>query len=147
MKMYSIEQIQQIVQEFDSQQLAKPDWDHQAHLLVAFWYNWHLPFQPAFETVKEKIISYNTAVGTPNTDESGYHETITRFWMILTRNYLEEGGFDSLEQAYNTFLQSRWATRRMPLHYYSKECLFSIDARRKWVDGDRKKVRLLAAAS
>src|SRR5258708_11667152 len=40
-----------------------------------------------FAIMKAGILNHNTSVGTPNTEDNGYHETLTRFWAS------EIGGF------------------------------------------------------
>jgi hypothetical protein len=38
------------------------------------------------EEIRRGIIAYNAAVGTPNSDTRGYHETITAFYVWAIRN-------------------------------------------------------------
>ncbi|HQU55198.1 MAG TPA: hypothetical protein PK643_19330, partial [Saprospiraceae bacterium] len=70
--------------------MPKASWTHQAHLQVALWYSHQLDFDEACALVRQRIIAYNDRVGTPNTDASGYHETLTRFWMIIARQMLSK---------------------------------------------------------
>lgn len=133
-------QINGLVFTFTQKTLPKSEWTHAAHIVVALWHNWHFEFDEAFTMVKRKIIAYNEAVGTPNTESSGYHETLTMFWMILTSNHLRIKEFQSLEEACSTFLESTDALKTIPLEYYSKELLFSKIARRKWVRSDLQQI-------
>ena len=55
------QEITQLVKQFTDKSLPKTAWTHQAHLVVAFWRNWHLDFENAFTQVKTKIIAYNEA--------------------------------------------------------------------------------------
>src|SRR4249919_698199 len=69
------------IREFEACTLPKPRWTHQAHLLVGLWYlSTHAPGE-ALNLVRERIRAYNLAVGTANTDHSGYHETLTRLYL------------------------------------------------------------------
>lgn len=134
------QQIEQLVSAFIQRTLPAPEWTHQAHIIVALWHNWHFDFDTAFKLVKNNIIAYNEAVGTPNTEISGYHETLTRFWMVLTSNFLLENNFPSLPLAYHAFIDSPYAGKEVPLTYYSKELLFCPEARQAWVNGDLQSI-------
>ena len=135
--------VEGLIVKFDSCQLPKEEWTHQAHIVVAFWYNWHYPFTEALNLVRKGIVSYNEAVGTPNTDDSGYHETLTVFWMRLTRNFLQGDKYTKLEDVCNAFLLSKEAENTSPFNYYSRDFLFSVQARKEWVDGDLQKVPIV----
>ena len=96
-------QIEKFIEAFSDRTLEVSKWNHKAHIIVALSHNWNYEFEIAFKMVKDKIVLYNESVGTPNTDESGYHETLTKFWMIYTKNSLLEKNFSSLKEAYNYF--------------------------------------------
>ena len=143
-KRYTAEEIDQIVRRFNEDSLPKAQWTHHAHLIVAFWYNATYPnFEEAFQLVKAKIISYNEAVGTPNTKDAGYHETITRFWMIITKNFSLD--YPHIELALNEFLKTPASYKRHPLRFYSRHRLYSADARQQFLTGDLKLVQLLSS--
>lgn len=142
MTTYSTEQLQTIVEKFSDKSLPKEAWTHQAHLIIALWYNSKFEFESAFQQVKSHIITYNKCVGTPNTTSSGYHETLTRFWMMVTKKYLLENRADSFEKVCNEFLESEYASKNLPLEFYSRKELFSVHARMNWVEGDLKTIVL-----
>ena len=131
-----IKDIELFILEFENRMLPKSEWTHEAHLVAAIWYNWHFDEETAFQKMKSNIITYNRSVGTENTDNSGYHETITIFWMRLVRKYLTENKFETIENACKTFIESEFATKDVLLKYYSKEVLFSKKARLEWVDAN-----------
>ena len=137
------EQVQKLVLRFKNKTLPKSEWTHDAHIVVAFWYNWNYNFNEALQLVKDNIISYNNEVGTKNSDTSGYHESLTKFWMILAKNHLLMNEFESLEGAISSFLKNISSARDTALLYYSKEVLFSKKARKKWVNGDLMQIELL----
>ncbi len=139
----TVSELLNFITQFSECSLPKAAWTHEAHLIVAIWHNWHFPYEEAFEQVKAKIIAYNEAVGTANTDTSGYHETLTRFWMILSRNFLSKNSFSGVEEACTAFTQSEYADKAIPLAYYSRERLFSAQARHQWVQGDQQALQLL----
>jgi hypothetical protein len=90
----------------------------------------------ALDLLRERIRAYNEAVGTLNTETSGYHETITRFYVLIIDKFLDcadlERPVDELAQQ----LLERYGDRELPLKYYSRELLFSSTARLNWVEPD-----------
>lgn len=124
--------------DFSTRTLPKEKWTHKAHILVAFWHNWYLNYDEAYENVKKKISDYNEAVGVQNSDTSGYHDSITIFWLIVTRNFITENRFESVDDACMAFLESNEADRDYPLEYYSTDFLFSLQAREGWLPPDKK---------
>ena len=141
MRNYSKEEVGFIVKEFNNKTLSKSHWNHEAHIIIALWHNAIYDFDTALDFVKSKIKAYNEIVGTPNTDDSGFHETLTIFWMIFTKNYLLKNSDEELHTTINHFLQAH-ADKAIPLDYYSKDILFSTEARRIWINGNLKKIIL-----
>ncbi|MFC3812804.1 hypothetical protein [Lacihabitans lacunae] len=125
-----------IVVGFINHTLPKEDWTHQAHVMVAFWFNTQYPFEEAFAKIKAKIMAYNEAIGGLNTDTAGYHETITWFWMKYTKNYLLANIDLTLDEVCQKFLESENSLKELPLKYYSAELLASTKARKQRVEGD-----------
>ncbi len=136
------QELEQLVSDFTEKTLPKSEWTHHAHLIVALWHNWNFEYDEALRLVRDKIIAYNEAVGTENSDTSGYHESLTIFWMTLCKNHLSANSFETIAEAYSSFLLSDYASSEIPLSYYSKEVLFSTKARKEWVRGDLKSIEL-----
>lgn len=132
-----IDDIELFILEFENRTLPKSKWTHEAHLIAAIWYNWYWDEESAFQKMKSNIITYNRSAGTENTDTSGYHETITVFWMRLVRKYLNINKFETIEKACEAFIESEYASKDILLNYYSKEVLFSKKARLEWVKENR----------
>jgi len=139
----TLPKINALVDQFKQHTLPKEEWTHKAHLIVALWHNWHLDFDVALSAVRNGIKTYNEAVGTPNTATSGYHETLTIFWMIYTKNALIQINADTLEDACNLFLTQVQKASDIPLYYYSKQLLFSEKSRKSWQEGDLKRLEQL----
>jgi hypothetical protein len=106
--------------------------------VVAIWYTHTYPFEKAMNHVRSKITNHNTSVGTPNTETEGYHETITRFWLLLAQNYLRATSNLPMVDLCNGFIQSEQAASNFPLQYYRSETLFSVKARLNWLEPDVK---------
>ena len=142
METYTPVEIESLISGFCEKTLPKESWTHEAHILVAIWHNWHFDAEEALQKVKKGIISYNVSVGTENTDTSGYHETMTRFWMRITRLFVESHKFGSIDQAVNAMLNSPYSAKTLPFDYYDRKTLFSVHARHNWVEPDQKAIRM-----
>jgi hypothetical protein len=92
----------------------------------------------ATERVRRGIKRYNAAHGVVATPTSGYHETLTLFWLRVVRSFLEGGRNEarSLVSLANELAAS--ADRDLPLRHYTRERLFSPEARASWVEPDLK---------
>jgi hypothetical protein len=116
--------------------LPKAAWTHEAHLAACLWIVTERPdIHP--ETDMRGIISgYNAAVGGVNDDHAGYHETITRCFIIAVRKWLAEASETGLSARVNGLLLAPEGSRTWPLAYYSKDRLFSVAARRDFIAPD-----------
>lgn len=134
MKSWTKSEIEELVQLFRSQRLPREYWTHQAHLIVAIWHSQHYQKEECICLLRASIILYNAAVSIPNSKESGYHETLTRFWIDEIYAYLQKvEANQSLEQLVNTFLASPQGLSNYPLQFYSKTELESIEARARYL--------------
>jgi hypothetical protein len=130
------EDIETFVGQFEACTLPKPRWTHQAHLLVGSWYLSKYPPAEALDIVRRRIRTYNAAVGTANTDHSGYHETLTRLYLNAIAAHVERHRGESLPQTLALLLETSLARSDWPMQFYSRELLFSVQARRGWVEPD-----------
>ena len=74
------------------------------------------------------------------TPTGGYHETLTIFWLRVVRSFLEGGRNEgrSLVSLANELAAE--ADSGLPLRHYTRERLFSPEARAGWVEPDLKPV-------
>jgi len=91
------------------------------------------------------IRQLNDAHGTPNTDTSGYHETMTRAYICLIARALsaQPGNVALAQCAQALVAASPLAAKDVLLVYYSKELLMSLAARRGWREPDQNALDLL----
>ncbi|WP_255080047.1 hypothetical protein [Lacihabitans sp. CCS-44] len=129
-----------LVTKFNSCTLPKEKWTHEAHLIVAIWYCKSYDLPKALNLLRFHIKSFNLSVGTPNTDSQGYHETLTRFWLLVAANFVNLNKEKSFEETAETFINSDWASRSLALRFYSKDDLFSSKARNEWLEPDLEKL-------
>ncbi len=116
--------------------LPKRCWTHAAHLVFALTYLARHDLRTAREDMPGLIRAYNEATNTPNTDTDGYHETITQFYLGELEAFRTAQGGEVLEEKVARLLASPIAARDHALNAYSKERLFSVEARRHWVQPD-----------
>jgi hypothetical protein len=115
--------------------LPKPEWTHAAHFAAAFW----LLTQPHRDALREMpglIRAYNEATGVANTDSTGYHDTITLASLRAARAWLNARPHEALHVSLAELLASDYGRSDWLLAYWSKPVLFSVQARRSWVEPD-----------
>ena len=113
--------------------LPKARWTHAAHFAAACW----LLRRTGVDVVREMpgiIRAYNESTGVPNTDTGGYHETITMASLRAARAWLTARPGEALHIAVNGLLGSEFGRSDWLLTYWSKPVLFSVDARRSWLE-------------
>ena len=113
--------------------LPKPMWTHAAHVAVGACYTVRYGPQ-AFEHIKQGILRYNAAVGTANTERSGYHETLTRFWANVIGEAVAE--YEDEWQAARAAVRKFGDQRGLTKLYYSFDVVADREARRCWIPPD-----------
>lgn len=128
----SAAEIEALVQAFEAGTLPTSAFNHYAHMTVAVWYLTHLPYTEAVAAMKGSIKHYADAHGHGGL----YHETITLFWMKVLAHYLASvgEGVELPELVYGALV--RLGRKDLMLAHYSRELLFSAEARREWVEPD-----------
>jgi len=127
---------QLLADQFLRRTLPKSAWTHQAHLRVGLWHVLHFAPDEALARLRTGIRALNESHGTPNTDSGGYHETITRFYVCWIASFLSQAGSDRPIDDLAHELVHAAGDSKMPLQYYSRERLFSVQARQTWVEPD-----------
>jgi hypothetical protein len=116
--------------------LPRAAWNHRAHLAVALSVARTWPDAKAIDVMRDAIQRFNAAVGIENTPDSGYHETLTRFYMVIVGHHVSRHPApQSLAHDANR-LFSEWGATDLALTYYSRERLFSRAARAAWTTPD-----------
>ena len=136
MAAYTQSEISQLVVGFIDQKLTQEQWTHEAHLIVACHYCSQYDFHEALIYLRSGIIALNVSMGVENTPEEGYHETLTVFWIWVISSYIHAHKDEDLPTIVNGFLQSPFASKELPLEFYSKDALFQLRARARFVEPD-----------
>lgn len=116
--------------------LPREDWTHEAHLAACCYLLSERPELDVDAEIGGIIRRFNESVGGVNDDHGGYHETITRAYVAGVRHYLAEAQAEDLLARVNGLLAAPMGQRDWPLSFYSRERLFSVAARRGFVEPD-----------
>ncbi len=117
--------------------LARDEWTHEAHLAATTYLLLKRPDVDLDAQLPGVIRRFNESVGGVNSDSEGYHETITRVFLHGLRLFLSEANrAEPLHELVNELLLSPMGRRDWPLRFYSRELLFSVEARRGFVEPD-----------
>lgn len=137
-KFRSTGEVLSLLRRFEDCTLPRDEWTHAAHLTVALWHLLEYDWEEAVSRVRRGILRYNAAHGVRTTPTGGYHETLTLFWMRRVRAFLEDGRNEarSLVALANDLADA--LDSRLPFEYYTRERLFSSEARAAWVEPDLK---------
>lgn len=117
--------------------LAKPEWTHEAHLAACLWLLTERPDIHVERDLPAIISAFNEAVGGVNDTTQGYHHTITLTYVAAVRGFLSRAPGDlSLARRVNALLNAPEGRRDWPLRHYSRDTLFSVEARLGYVPPD-----------
>jgi hypothetical protein len=117
--------------------LPRAEWTHEAHLAATTYLLTRRLDIDIDKVLPDIIRGYNESVGGVNSDSEGYHETITRVFLRAVRLFLgEPDSHVPLHELVNELLLSPMGRRDWPLGFYSRERLFSVEARRKFIPPD-----------
>jgi len=126
-----------IASRFQAAAIAKAEWTHEAHLTMGAWHVARFGSEQALDRLRAGIRALNDAHGTVNSDTGGYHETITRAYVLLIAAFLgARPAGEEIDASVAALLASPLAARDALLRHYSRERLFSVAARRGWVEPD-----------
>src|SRR5262249_46642716 len=129
--------LERFVSAWEAGELGHAEWTHGAHVAVAACYAYDHPPEAAFRRTRDGIRHFNECCGTPNTDHSGYHESLTRLWAALVGEFVRSGRFASRYEAARAAVERFGEDRDRHRLYYSFDVVRDLRARREWVPPDR----------
>jgi hypothetical protein len=123
---------EQFARAFERGEIAPADFDHRAHVRVAWVYVQEGPsIDVATARMREAIRRFAAKANAAQK----YHETITVLWMRLLADALS-GVAGPCELAALLERRPELADKNLPLKYYTRDRLFSDEARSGWVPPD-----------
>jgi hypothetical protein len=130
--------LQRFVEAWKAGRLPKVAWTHAAHVAMAAYFAFDHAADATFAIMKAGILHHNTSVGTPNTEDNGYHETLTRFWAGEISTFIRNGRFASRLDAVRAAVAEFGRDRDRFQRFYSFDVVRDRRARREWVAPDRE---------
>ncbi|QEH38709.1 hypothetical protein OJF2_73150 [Aquisphaera giovannonii] len=117
---------------FEDGTLPRAEWTHGAHLVVALWYLRRHSRDEAMDRVRDGIRRYNERQG----NHTGYHETITLAWVEVVDRFLHGRDGKATDASLAASLLDRCGRPDYLLRFYSRDRLFSAEARAGWLPPD-----------
>jgi hypothetical protein len=124
------DEIKSLVESFEACAIRPEDFRHYQHLTVALWYVSSLSYDDAVEKMTSGIRRLSEAYG-----KTGYHETITLFWLRIVADFTKRSQGDLASTA-NQLIEK--CDKDYIREYYSPELLTSDKAKAEWVEPDLK---------
>jgi hypothetical protein len=124
------EEIRTLVEAFEACSFHPSEFRHYQHLTVALWYLRNLSFEEATEKVTRGIRRLAETYG-----KTGYHETITIFWLRVVSCFAAENGNKTLPVLANALID-HCANKDLISRHYSADLLASPKAKAEWVEPD-----------
>jgi hypothetical protein len=117
---------------FEACALPRSEWTHERHLIMALCYLLEYPSGEATESIRRGIQRYNRSHG----NHTGYHETITLAWIAVIERFLRDHDRGAPRSQLAADLIAYCGRKDYLLRFYSKDVLFSPEARERWVPPD-----------
>jgi hypothetical protein len=114
-------------------------WHHREHIIMAGWHLLRYPEAETIERLRVAIKNYRLARGGANDETSGYHETLTLFWIRLTAHGLAQQpeGLPERERL-RRLADELGPQTQLHREYYSYDVPNSTPARLAWLAPDLK---------
>jgi hypothetical protein len=125
-------EIESFMRAFEDGSLTKPEWTHSRHLIMALWYLWRHDRDEATRLIRDGIQRHNVR----QANLTGYHETITLAWVAVIERFLRGADPSASVSVLAAELLRQCGDKDHLLRFYSRERLFSDEARARWVAPD-----------
>lgn len=129
-------EILSLVEAFENGTIPRGEWNHAGHLTVALYYCLNEDLTAATARMRRNLLNHLKAVGVDFTKEMPYHGTLTAFWMRTVDDFRKSKSGASLVETANALVAE--FDKDYPLRFYSRELLFSDEARARFVEADLK---------
>ncbi len=127
-------EIAEVVRTFEDAMISRDAWKHAEHLTVALHYLCNHDIDTATEKMRNGLFKLLGSFGVDLTKEMPYHKTLTIFWMRAVSDFNASKSGDSPLEKTNELIATY--DKDYPLRFYSREFLFSDEARIRFVEGD-----------
>ena len=138
-KYESESEILELVESFEKATISRDDWRHAEHLVVALYYLTRHDMETATNKMREGIFNLlRNAFAVDLTKDMPYHETLTIFWMQTIDMFNRTKNGDPLLDKANEVVANY--DKDYPFRFYSRERLFSDEARARFIEPELKLV-------
>jgi putative intracellular protease/amidase len=128
---------------FRAPSLPAGDWNHRAHIRVAWLHLDRFAFDEAHLRFRAAILRLNASHGVEESPVRGYHETLTRAWLFAVAGARADdarAGRPAPDSAAFCTAHPELLERDFLLSFYSRERLFSAEARAVFLPPDRARL-------
>ncbi len=127
-------EIHDLVRAFYDATVKREDWKHAEHLTVGLYLVMNYELELAIGKMREGLLRLLRAQGVDLTKEMPYHETLTVFWMRTLLAYSLSCEEKNTVEKCNDMLEG--FEKDHPLKFYTRELLFSDEARARYIEPD-----------
>ncbi len=126
-------ELAELIEAFEAGDVPRGSWTHRAHLSMALVYLLRYGAELGPQRICAGILHFNAAQNVEQTPTTGYHETITRFYIWAVQRFVDACDRTRPQYQLANELFELFGERSLPLQYYSKERINSWEARTEWV--------------
>lgn len=119
-------------QAFEAGEVAPADFNHAAHVRLAYVYLCESPVEESVERMKVALLSFLRHNGISDTK---YHETLTRAWVMAVDHFMTRSTGAASATAFMD-ANPELLDSKIMLTHYSAQVLFSAEARAAFVPPD-----------
>ena len=141
MRYTNAKEIAEVVGTFEDATITRDKWKHAEHLTVALHYLSLYDIEEATTKMRDGIFKLLGMFGVDLSKEMPYHETLTVFWMRTVAEFNDSKNGASFVDKANELVATY--DKAYPLRFYSREYLFSDEARARFVEADLQKFAAL----
>ena len=129
-------EIETLVAAFEDASIARGTWKHAEHLVVALYYVIKSEdVEEATDRMRDGLFNLlKEGFKVDLSKEMPYHETLTVFWMRTVDEYSRSTNGTTLHEKANSLIDT--FDKDYPLKFYTREYLFSDEARTRFVEPD-----------
>lgn len=109
---------------------------HREHLLATAYLMRCRPELDLRRELPDIIRRYNIAMGGKSTEDAEYHHTITLFYIDALETFFAVQPEREVATLCGAMLESPLMNKNFPLRFYTRELLFSKEARCDWISPD-----------
>ncbi|HVZ93009.1 MAG TPA: hypothetical protein VG797_00720 [Phycisphaerales bacterium] len=109
-------------------------WHHPEHIRIAWCLLRRHPFAEAMEHLRATIKRFNAHHQIPEAIDRGYHETLTRAYLVIIDSTMRHYGPESDSRAF--IARHPHLQRTLLRVFYSRERIMSLEAKQGFVEPD-----------